>query len=350
MSDERFCFLADWYDVQACFNRRYQLLFYPIDCSVELYEIKTKKHFLKRCKQDLSLSQLYVGNTITIHSRTMKIVEYGDAFTSRALSNNQQKTIAVLTIGHLKKLGQTIDSIYKCGLKISKMRQVQVSSQEAYELLMANQNKPNFTFFTNSLSEGPILVMELIGADAHNKWVSIIGQSDVTQQYGEEALQVIEEKILSSRRMARNTAVYQGTTCCIIKPHIIQSGMAGALIFEIQKAGFEISAIQTVNFTKPNAEEFLEVYKGVLHEYPDMVDEFISGISIAMEIKMPAEEAYGKFREFCGPHDPEMARTLRPRTMRALFGLDKIKNAVHCTDLPDDAMLEVEYFFRILDQ
>ena len=44
--------------------------------------------------------------------------------------------------------------------------------------------------------------------------------------------------------------------------------MAGAVIFEIQKANFEIAAIQTVTFTKPNAEEFLEVYKGVVHEYP----------------------------------------------------------------------------------
>ncbi len=69
---------------------------------------------------------------------------------------------------------------------------------------------------------------------------------DVTQQYGEEAMKLVEENILASRRMGGNTAVYQGTTCCIIKPHIIQSGMAGALLFEIQKSGYEISAIQTV--------------------------------------------------------------------------------------------------------
>ena len=37
----------------------------------------------------------------------------------------------------------------------------------------------------------------------------------------------------------------------------------------------------------------------------------------------------------------EIARHLRPRTIRAKFGKDKIKNAVHCTDLPDDGMLEV---------
>lgn len=348
MSDERFCFLVDWYDAQACFNRRYQLLFYPCDSSVELFEIKTKRHFLKRCKQDISLANLYVGNTLTILSRTMKIVDYADAYTSRALSNNQQKTIAVLTSAHLKKLGQTLDSIYKCGLKIASMRQVQISSQEAYYLLEDQQNKPNFTFFANSLSEGQILIMELIGNEAQNKWLSIIGQSDVTQQYSDEAYIKIHENLLNSRKIGRNTAVYQNTTCCIIKPHIIASGMAGALIYEIQKSGFDISAIQTVKFTKPNAEEFLEVYKGVLNEYPEMVDELTSGLSIAIEINGP--NSYSSFREFCGPHDPEMARTLRPQTMRALFGLDKIKNGVHCSDLPDDAMLEVEYFFRILDQ
>ena len=37
----------------------------------------------------------------------------------------------------------------------------------------------------------------------------------------------------------------------------------------------------------------------------------------------------------------EIARHLRPRTIRAIFGTDKVKNAVHCTDLPDDGRLEV---------
>ena len=32
---------------------------------------------------------------------------------------------------------------------------------------------------------------------------------------------------------------------------------------------------------------------------------------------------------------------MRSHTLRAKFGVDKIKNAVHCTDLPDDALLEV---------
>lgn len=46
-------------------------------------------------------------------------------------------------------------------------------------------------------------------------------------------------------------------------------------------------------------------------------------------------------RGLCGPHDPEIARTIRPNTLRAKFGIDRVKNAVHCTDLPEDGVLEV---------
>lgn len=37
----------------------------------------------------------------------------------------------------------------------------------------------------------------------------------------------------------------------------------------------------------------------------------------------------------------EIARHLRPGTLRAVFGKNKIQNAVHCTDLPEDGLLEV---------
>lgn len=39
--------------------------------------------------------------------------------------------------------------------------------------------------------------------------------------------------------------------------------------------------------------------------------------------------------------EQEISRYLRPNTLRALYGKDKVKNAVHCTDLPEDAVLEV---------
>lgn len=41
----------------------------------------------------------------------------------------------------------------------------------------------------------------------------------------------------------------------------------------------------------------------------------------------------------------EIAKKIRPNTIRAQFGKTKVENAVHVTDLPDDASLEVSFGF-----
>jgi len=65
-------------------------------------------------------------------------------------------------------------------------------------------------------------------------------------------------------------------------------------------------------------------------------------------LEVRQENAVDSFRTLVGPHDPEVAKHLRPSTLRAKFGIDRVKNAIHCTDLPEDGLLEVEYFFNIL--
>ena len=60
--------------------------------------------------------------------------------------------------------------------------------------------------------------------------------------------------------------------------------------------------MQMFRLEKANGEEFFEVYKGVVQEYPAMVAELISGPCVALEIR--AQNAVKSFREFCGPADP----------------------------------------------
>jgi nucleoside-diphosphate kinase len=36
--------------------------------------------------------------------------------------------------------------------------------------------------------------------------------------------------------------------------------------------------------------------------------------------------------------DPELGKKLRGNSLRAKYGIDKVKNAVHCTDLPEDGV------------
>lgn len=137
-------------------------------------------------------------------------------------------------------------------------------------------------------------------------------------------------------------------SCCIIKPHLLREKKAGQVVQHILDAGFEISAMQMFYLDKPTAVEFLEVYKNVLPEYSALTDSLSQGACLVLEVRQSS--AVEMFRETCGPHDPEIARNLRPSSLRARFGSDRVKNGVHCTDLPEDGVLECEYFFSILQK
>lgn len=49
--------------------------------------------------------------------------------------------------------------------------------------------------------------------------------------------------------------------------------------------GFEISAMEMFTLDKPTAEEFFEVYKGVLPEFVAMIEHMTTGPCIALEIR-----------------------------------------------------------------
>ena len=62
-------------------------------------------------------------------------------------------------------------------------------------------------------------------------------------------------------------ASLENCTLCIIKPHAVASGMSGQIMAAITEAGFTINALQMFRLEKANAEEFYEIYKGVVNEY-----------------------------------------------------------------------------------
>lgn len=85
--------------------------------------------------------------------------------------------------------------------------------------------------------------------------------------------------------------------------------------------------------------------KGVLPEFNSLADQLTTGMCVALEIRQ--ENSVQAFRKFVGPHDPEIAKVVRPDSLRAKFGTDRVKNAIHCTDLDEDGVLEVNYSFYV---
>ncbi|XP_029634187.1 nucleoside diphosphate kinase 7 [Octopus sinensis] len=369
---KRYCFVVDWYDAVASLTRRYQFLYYPKDKSVEMYEYKKHRVFLRRTVCDnISLEDLYIGSVINLFSRQLNVVDFGDEFTRRELTNQTQKTLGLLNAKAVPKMGEMFEFIQNKGFKITKMKMCVLTRAEAAEFCLGYKDKEFYMKLIENMTSGPVVALELLGDDAICSWLRALGPVNteeavasapltISAHFGEanlcygprcagEAAQQLEFFFPTSGGIIRrNPVVLEDCTCCVVKPHAVLSGLAPKIIRTITDAGFEITAIQMFHLERLCAEEFLEVYKGVVPEYPSMVTELTSGPCVAIALR--AKDAPKAFREMAGPADPEIARHLRPRSLRAQFGIDKIKNAVHCTDLPEDGILEVEYFFKILDR
>lgn len=199
--------------------------------------------------------------------------------------------------------------------------------------------------FTKDVSVG----IEIINHNAIAQWASVLGQSHPVALHGAANPKEAKNDIdfwFGAKKQITTTAIMNNCSLCVIKPHIIKEGNAGKVIDAILAQGFEISAMEMFYLDRTSVEEFWDVYKGVLAEYIPMIEHLSAGPLIAMEIRQ--ENCVAAFREFVGPTDPEIAKHLRPNTIRAQFGHDRVRNAVHCTDMPEDGVIECEYFFKIL--
>lgn len=68
-----------WFDEMAASDRPFRLIFYPIDNSIEIIDMKTGKLHLRRIRNfDVSKENLFVGNQIEIYGRKYRIQEFAD--------------------------------------------------------------------------------------------------------------------------------------------------------------------------------------------------------------------------------------------------------------------------------
>lgn len=265
--------------------------------------------------------------------------------------------------------------IYEAGFLVVNAKMTRLPRGAAEEFYAEHVGKPFYDNLVRFMSSGPTIGLELIADNGISAWRHLLGPTDSSTArsdaphsiracfgtdntrnacHGSDSVQSADREInFFFGPIARmpNTATFSGCTCCIIKPTAVKEGKAGKIMTAICNAGFEVTALEMFHMEKANSEEFFEVYKGVVAEYVDMVTELTSGPCFALEIQSKqGQDTSQAFREFVGPTDPEIARQLRPNTLRAMFGTDKVHNSVHCTDLPTDAPLEVEYFFKILSE
>jgi nucleoside-diphosphate kinase len=354
-------FLVEWFDREAALVRTFRLRYFPAERQYDMFDLKTNRTFLSKTSSPTFLpSDLYPGAQITVYSRKLKIVDYGDEFTRGQLGNRREPCFLTLKSSHTIHLAELLTVFAEAGLVVAGLKSCALTAEggalvagpyTAIQVIGANSSAVLRSAASKAARGSAWGAVEIFSGDDAGRQIELhfplktAAQTAPATQYPHGMQRPVQHKTVT-------TATGAECTLCLIKPHAVISGAAGPILHRLAEAGFAASAAELFSLDRPAAAEFLEVYKGVVPEYSGLVEQLAAGPVLALELQLPSEPAsvVPRLRDACGPSDPEVARRLRPATIRARFGQDKVMNAVHCTDLPDDGALESQYFFSVLQE
>lgn len=377
--NDKLSFLGEWYDHDTSYHKKFIINYYPSDNTLDIYDRELNRMYLKRIKVDsLGINDMFVGNKIRVYGRQVSITDYADCHTQKIVGKTKERTLAILKPNVVEKLGEIITQIHQRKFHIAKLKMCALSRKEALDFYASKKGDATLPFFLENIVSGNCVALELVGENALSRWKEVLGPADPQEAkktapdslvalYGLEspatngfhasethgdALKEIDFFFPQGCERPAPEPPLQlvNTTCCVIKPHAVHEGKLGRIISFITDSHFNISAARMTYLSSANAEEFLEVYKGVVSDFRALHLSFLDGPCVVLEIsgKNAEMNVHGEFRRFAGPSDPDVARQIRPNSLRANFGCDKYKNAVHCTDLPEDTVLELDYLFKIV--
>lgn len=129
-------------------------------------------------------------------------------------------------------------------------------------------------------------------------------------------------------------------TLSIIKPDGLEKGIIGKVVARFEESGLKPVAMRMQWLSQKEAEGFYAVHKARPF-FKDLVTFMTSGPVVLMVLE--GENAILKNREVMGATDPAKAAS---GTIRKEFATNVEKNTVHGSDSPDNAKIEIAYFFR----
>src|SRR5213075_3037814 len=131
-------------------------------------------------------------------------------------------------------------------------------------------------------------------------------------------------------------------TLSIIKPDAVKKNVIGEILTRFEKAGLRVVAARMKHLSRAEAEGFYAVHRQRPF-FRDLVDFMLSGPVLIQVLE--GDNAIARNRELMGATDPRKAAL---GTIRADFAQSIDANAVHGSDAPETARVEVAYFFPAL--
>ncbi len=132
-------------------------------------------------------------------------------------------------------------------------------------------------------------------------------------------------------------------TLAILKPDTVAAGNAGKVLAHLESEGFKLRGLRVVHLTAAQAQAFYAVHRERPF-YASLVAFMTEGpvVPVALE----RANAVAHLREVMGATDVAKAA---PGTLRQLYGKSIERNAIHGSDSPENAALELAFFFSQSD-
>ncbi len=128
-------------------------------------------------------------------------------------------------------------------------------------------------------------------------------------------------------------------TFSILKPDATRRNLTGEINAVIEKSGLKIIAQKRLHLSRAQAEAFYAVHKERSF-FGDLCDFMTSGPVVVQVLE--GENAIAAYRDVMGATNPENADA---GTIRKEFAESIEANSVHGSDSPENAAVEIAYFF-----
>ena len=129
-------------------------------------------------------------------------------------------------------------------------------------------------------------------------------------------------------------------TLSIIKPDAVERNLQEEIKEEFKKNSFKILKEKKIKLDKSEAEKFYQVHQSKPF-YNDLCSYLSSGPIVVMILEK--ENAILENRKLMGATDPTKAEE---GTIRKKYGISIDKNSVHGSDSPENAKVEIDFFFK----
>ncbi|XP_041501648.1 thioredoxin domain-containing protein 3 [Microtus oregoni] len=271
-------------------------------------------------------------------------------------SMNIQRTLALLQPEvYEDRKDDVLHIIQKEGFTILMQRQILLSEEEARTVCKNYENEEYFSKLLAYMSSSPSYVLVLLRANALEYWKELMGPKTVEEAFASDPESLCAQFATgnfpinqfygsSSRAVAEKEIEYffpPQSTLALIKPHVTQEQRL-EILRAIKDAGFEITMLKEMLLTPEHANKVYFKITG-REFYKNVLEVLASGTSIIMVLTK--WNAVAEWRRMMGPVDPEEAKLLSPNSLRASYGLDILRNAVHGASNAPEAAVSINNVF-----